>query len=188
MWSDLPDTDDDEPQSADSRNRGAEEQNNANAASQGGEGAETDNAGEAPARGSGLRVESSHGRASSSTDAIGSASGERVCEAEGGRNGTSAESTLPPQDPPERLCVEDPMLLGLLSDQRYWDDEAPTPSPPHWSRWGRCQRCSRRELDLELCRLCERQVCPWRCGAGVDGLCWDCIPVRGKSAPALLCE
>ena len=62
-------------------------------------------------------------------------------------------------------------------------DDAPIPSTPHWSRWWRCERCKRWELDLEQCLECRKWVCPMRCWPGHDTRCWDCIPNNPRLVP-----
>ena len=94
------------------------------AAGREGEGAEASNVAEVPARGPGSRAESSREMASSSTDAAGTASGRRPCDKTSGRNEESVEDSPSSHDPPDVFCVKDPTLLELLSDQRYWDEEA----------------------------------------------------------------
>ena len=129
-------------------------------------------------------AEEPHPRASSSTDAADAQIGGRTSGAMNGQEGEDAASPLQGHSPQEAPCVADSLLLGLLSDDRYDDEEAPVPSAPHWSRWSRCQRCWHWELDLERCLLCRRWVCPWRCWPGVGTRCWDCIPNQSRSVPS----
>ena len=68
-------------------------------------------------------------------------------------------------------------------DGAFHPDDTPIPSTPHWSRWWRCERCMRWELDLERCSECRRWVCPMRCWPGNDTRCWDCIPNNPRLVP-----
>ncbi|MDA8582963.1 hypothetical protein N9L68_01995 [bacterium] len=68
---------------------------------------------------------------------------------------------------------------------RYRDDYgsddglAPVdPRPPANWRWGRCQRCDKIDIDLEICAGCSRLVCQERCWPNVEDRCWSCIPNR----------
>ena len=170
QWSDSPDTDDYESTSTEEPRADNREQKRSTLTVRQKE--------EASATG----AEELHPRASSSTDDAGVQVGGGTREAMNGQEGENAANPSQGHSPQEAPCVTDSLLLGLLCDDRYDDEEAPIPSAPHWSRWWRCRRCWRWELDLERCWLCRRWVCPWRCWPGVGTRCWDCIPNQSRSA------
>ena len=58
------------------------------------------------------------------------------------------------------------------------DDDGLTqavPREPEAWRWGRCQRCLKLDIDLQVCVECSRLVCQETCWPNINGLCATCI-------------